>query len=442
MAYSSVHGRRPFERASKIAHSEIVNDPGVVEFVEHCLLPAAPPAGPLTDRLEDVPLSSGRITTVIAIDGGLTETHVREEFPSASIAFVALGPLLLRLTDLKYLDSMPFIGPDDMKRLKNIDRYCFAFPLRGVRYNKAASFSEGVRLRVHEFLAQGDGHLLGALKWLLCRGWAPTSQRQPWVIPRCPNSHCLARDFAFSHDGPDVLACPACRRPVFLSDALRLYERIDDEQGAGAVLSYLLTSLEQIVLVHLIRSVLSLKPSLLAEILFVKDGPLAFFGVTAPFHAPMRGLMKHLAEDFEAPLINLIGLEKSGAFVEHARAIQGRLGPFTAMALGSQYIYKYIVPGDPATGTFGANTYYGSKVIFTGGADDIYVGTVPTGEAVTEPRMADLYNGADVLRTTALLRSSMYDNALVPVALANKLVSLADVPSAEILKKFALAALS
>jgi len=35
------------------------------------------------------------------------------------------------------------------------------------------------------------------------------------------------------------------------------------------------------------------------------------------------------------------------------------------------------------------------------------------------------------------LRCSMYDNALVPVVLANRLVSLADVPSAEILKKFA-----
>jgi hypothetical protein len=35
----------------------------------------------------------------------------------------------------------------------------------------------------------------------------------------------------------------------------------------------------------------------------------------------------------------------------------------------------------------------------------------------------------------------MYDNALLPIALANRLVSLADIPSAEILKKFAQQAL-
>jgi hypothetical protein len=442
MAYSQVRGRRPYERASKIGHSEIINDPEVVAFVEACVLPAAPGVGSLEKKLEQIPLSSGRITTVIAIDGGLTETHVREEFPSASIAFVAMGPLLLQLADLDELDAMPFIGPDDMSRLKNIDRYSFAFPVRGIRYKKAPTFAEGVRLRVHEFLSHGDGHLLAALKWLLCRGWAPPAARQDWIVPRCPNSECFGRDFTFSHDGPDVVQCGVCGRPVFLADALRLYERIEEEQGAGAIVSYLLTSLEQIVLVHLIRSVLKIKPALLEEILFVKDGPLAFFGVTAPLHAPMRDLMKHLGEDFERPLINLIGLEKSGAFVEHARAIEDQLTPFAALALDSEYIYKYIVPGDPMTGAFGANTYYGAKVIFAGGSGDLYVGTVPTGDAVLVPRLKDLYNGADVLRATVLLRCSMYDNALIPVALANKLVSLADVPSAEILKKFVTKALA
>lgn len=34
------------------------------------------------------------------------------------------------------------------------------------------------------------------------------------------------------------------------------------------------------------------------------------------------------------------------------------------------------------------------------------------------------------------LRCSMYDQALVPIVLANKLVSLADFPSSEILAKF------
>src|SRR5205809_6172745 len=116
MAYTSVSGRKPFERASKIAHSQIVNDPHVIDFVNHCVLPKPPQPAALRSQLESIPSQTGRLQAVIAIDGGMTETFVRREFPSASIGFVAMGPLLLRLDDLRDLDRMPFIGPDDMAR--------------------------------------------------------------------------------------------------------------------------------------------------------------------------------------------------------------------------------------------------------------------------------------------------------------------------------------
>lgn len=86
---------------------------------------------------------------------------------------------------------------------------------------------------------------------------------------------------------------------------------------------------------------------------------------------------------------------------------------------------------------FGKNTYYGSKVIFRGENNDTYVATVPRREYLPSPSISDLFHAADVLNTTARLWCSMYDNALVPVVLANRLVSLADLPSSEILKKVA-----
>ena len=53
-----------------------------------------------------------------------------------------------------------------------------------------------------------------------------------------------------------------------------------------------------------------------------------------------------------------------------------------------------------------------------------------------EPKIEDLLNEPEILRVIAELRCAMYDSALLPVVLANRLVSLADVPSAEILKRF------
>src|SRR5687768_2259648 len=114
MPYHQVRGRRPYERASKIAHTEIITNPLVQEFIQGCTLPAPPPPGAIKKLVVPIEDSPKRPTTVIAIDGGLTETVVRKEYPSASFAFITMGPLLLKTTDLDDLDSVPFIGPEDM----------------------------------------------------------------------------------------------------------------------------------------------------------------------------------------------------------------------------------------------------------------------------------------------------------------------------------------
>ena len=438
MAYGQVRGRRPFERASKIAHAEILSNPTVQAFVEGCTLPSAPPADKLKGLLQALPAGDGRVSTIVAIDGGSTEVPVRKEFPSASIGFLTFGPLLLTLKDLALVDSQNFIGPEDMVRFRNIERYSMTLPLKGVRSDGAASFSEGVRNTVHQFLGETHPELLKALRWLVFREWLPQATRPSWSVVRCPHWTCNGGAITFKSDSPSQIPCSACGRPVYLADALRLYERVDEELGAAGILGYLLTALEQLVLVHLVRSVWEMKPALLREILFVKDGPLAFFGVTAPLHEPMRDLMIFLGtQDGGQPLLNLVGLEKSGPFVEHAILIEPLLAPRQYFLLNNEYIYRYVQPGDPAEQFFGRNTYYGAKLIFKGDARDTYVATVPNGTYQANPTFDRLFNGAEVLQVVSQLRCSMYDNALVPIVLANRLVSLADVPSSEILARFA-----
>lgn len=438
MGYSQAKGRRPFERASKIAHTEVLNNPVVQEFVKGCGLPDVPDRADLLASLQEIPRGTGRVKNVVAVDGGMTEVPVRKEFPSASIAFMTFGPLLLSLEYLAEVDRLPFIGPEDMSRFRDIRRYTAVIPVKGVRAPGAKSFRAGVRLSIQKFLAVDEPSLLEALRWLLFREWLPTDKRETWSIPRCPATDECNFSHEFRSGDPAEHPCPGCGRPVYLADAMRLYERIDDDLGAGGILGYLLTTLEQLVLVDLIRNVLAIKPSLLAEMLFVKDGPLAFFGVTAPLRKPMRELMQFLGTmDDGRPIVHLVGLEKSGAFVEHAVLIEPLLKPGQMLVLDDLYIRRYIAPGDPdSKDAFGGNTYYGCKVIFKGEGQDTYVATIPTAAFKTKPTFADLFNGAEVLRVTSQLRCSMYDNALVPVVLANRLVSLADVPSSEILAKF------
>ena len=63
--------------------------------------------------------------------------------------------------------------------------------------------------------------------------------------------------------------------------------------------------------------------------------------------------------------------------------------------------------------------------------------TLPTRDMMADPTPVDFPNLHVILMNIEKLRCDMYDDALFPVALVNKLVSLADHPSSRILTRFA-----
>jgi len=444
MGYTS-KGRKPFERASKIAHVDIIKNPDVQAYVGQCVLPSAPKPEFLDSMLAQLGnVDTSAVTAVIAVDGGYTETYLREEYPSASIAFFTFGPLLFEIAELRALDKKKFIAPEDLARLKRIERYTLVLPTKGVCRKDQPSLSATIRCTVHEFFTkthgEDDDKLITSLKWFLFRRWKRNlDDTFEQVIEHCP-SGCGHGATTFHYADQVEKVCPVCGQPVYLTDVFRLHERIDDELGAGGISAYVITMLEQLVLVHLFHNILErLKPSLMRNILFIKDGPLAFFGLVAPLYKPMRELVEHLLGEPcgpTGPTLRLAGLEKSGAFVEHAAAIQDRLKSGSHMVVGDSYIRRHIIPSE-AGATYGQNTYYGQKVLFRASDGEMYVATIPARSYMANPGASDIPHLEETLALIAELRCSMYDNSLIPVALANKLVSLSDFPSQRILTTFA-----
>jgi len=443
VGYSS-KGRKPIERASKISHIEIIKNAEVQAYIERCVLPSPPDPAALSSLVESLnEVDTSEVTTVIAIDGGYTETYVREEYPSACITFFTFGPLLFRLSDLRQLDTKRFIAPEDLQRLKNIERYTLVLPTKGIRQDDQPSLAATIRKAVFDFFEAKRGNdgdqLIVSLRWFLFRRWKrPHDGSIDVQLAHCPFD-CGQGVIAFHHDDPSEMLCPTCNRPVYLTDVFRLHERVDEETGGSGIAAYVMTMLEQLVLVHLIHNILNLKESLLRQILFIKDGPLAFFGLVAPLYKPMRELVEHLLDEPggpHGPTLRITGLEKSGAFVEHAASVQDRLPPGSYFVVGDAYIRKYIVPGGDASATFGQNTYYGQKVFFRAKTGEMHVVTIPAKTYTGSPQAQDIPHLDEVLSLVGELRCSMYDNALIPVALANKLVSLSDFPSQRILTNF------
>lgn len=438
MAYASKYGKRPAEYASKSAHSQVVNDPSVRDFLKQCSLPKRADEVSIPDHAElpFEPVADNPIRHVIAIDGGYDEVIVRSEFPSSTMCFFQFGALIFSVEDLDGLEEQPFIDPDDMSKLKRIQRMKLVLPIRNIAFKEESTLTDSVRRAVHDFFHQkmDDERLADTLRWFIFQEYGP--KLSAWTLASCPvcgapNIQLRRSEIRSNHTFP----CDNCGGEIYLTDVFRLHEAVDDELGAGGILGYVTTTIEQIILVHLIRLILKTKPAMLAQILFIKDGPLAFFGQTANMHKPMRELIKHL---FDHSTLYLAGLEKSGSFVEHADAITSKLDPGTVLILDNDYIYRYVLPGkaDPAN-PYGRTTYYSNKLIFKTHGGRVYVMSLPTREVLAHPKGDDFENLSVILTNIEKLRCDMYDNALVPVALANKLVSLANHPSSRILQKFA-----
>lgn len=310
-------------------------------------------------------------------------------------------------------------------------------PTRNLMAKGQKSLTGFVRRSLFDFFCQevGDGNLIKTLQWIVFEEFEFPG-RDDHQLSSCPG--CGIRGITLTKREMDESFqwhCPSCQEPIFMTDVFRIHDVVDDELGAGGAVAYVQNLVEQMLIVHYIRVMLLHMPDFLRRVLFIKDGPLAFFGPKANMHVLVRNLMTFLYENHS---IFLTGVEKSGMFVDHAHEIAQKLRPGTALMLSSEYIYRYIIHGRAGiTQPYGNSTYYGDKVIFKSQASQVYVLTVPTSRARTEPQVLDLFNLDIVLTNVQLLKCDMYNSALIPVALVNKLVSLANYPSSRILQRFA-----
>lgn len=440
MSYSSRYGKRPIEQGSLSSHSHIINDTEVQDFINNCAYPKEKESIQLDPALlvnVDYP-ASDPIQHIIAVDGAYTLVSVKKTFPSSLITFFQFGILLLHTKDLDAMANEPFISRVSMERLKDLERSKLVLPTKNVAYRESLSITDAVRTGIFGyFQMRNEGTcLLDTLYWFLFELYdQPVDTYQLASCPHCSELKVELKRTEMA--GGFSQPCPVCSREILLTDVFRFHEVVDDEAGAGGILGYLTNLIEHFNLIHTIKSIVDLAPVLLNYFLLLKDGPLAFFGQTANMHKPMRKLCNYLSEKHN---LYLAGLEKSGAFVEHAGEIKDLLQPGQALLLSNEHIYKYILPGRPESqDPFGKTSYYSGKVIFKSRDHRMHVITLPleNSEMLFNPQVDDLKNFHTILWNIEKLRCDMYDNAIVPVALANKLISLSNRPSTVILEKFA-----
>ena len=440
MAYNQ--DKRPFEFASKSNHTHLIRDVEIQGFLNNCSIPYSRDAIELDDRfLHDVNYEvDDKIKFIVAVDGGDATIPVKDKFPSSTMTFFQFGANLLSIEDLAGLKKTAFIDPEDISKLKELDRIKLALPTKNLAKKNAekgkATLSFFVRETLYSFFKK-QGYL-ATLKWFLFEEYKSTPE-ETYVISTNPDDE-EGKKFVINrqNDITEDYRVKTEKGSFFLTDVFRLHEAIDEDLGANGIIAYVRNLVEHFILIHTIKGLYEQRKETVQNVIFIKDGVLAFFGQTANMHNPMRNLLNFLSSNNIN--VNLVGVEKSGAFVEHALEIKERLSGGQYFLLSNNYIYKYIKPGDPNTSEpFGRTSYYSCKLFFKTRDEKIYVLTLPSisKETVLNPQKEDFPNVDKILRHIELLKSDMYDNSLLPIALANKLVSISDHPSSSILEKFA-----
>lgn len=440
------YANHSFERGSRISHSYIINDDDVKQYLNNCEIPVETEDVELNDGLKyeiEYP-DKNTIEFIVAVDGESTTIPVKKSFPSSLITFFQFGSLLIKGSDLDEMEKKPFVSPSDINKLKKIEREKFVLPTKNVALKKGIDFRTTVREAIHEFYKKkhsGTTSILETLYWFIFEQYNPSSTKNSYKLSQCP--HCGTKDTYLEKDRIDISnyswTCThdKCNKEILITDIFRLFENVDNDAGARGVITYLESVTESFLTIHTIKSLMEIEKGLVDRFLFVKDGPLSFGGETANMHKPMQALLTYLNQNNK---INLVGVETSGAFVDHARQIKDKLNPGQVFLLNNEHIYTYIQVGNHKEQQYGSTSYYSGKFIYKSFDERIYVLTLPVENHNTyynQPELTDLKNIQEILMNIDKLRCDIYENALIPVAVANKLVSLTNHPSSNILERFA-----
>lgn len=449
------------EFASKASHFDILKNPEIMEFLGECSYltpPSDEECEALADRyLEPPPIDQIKMPSfVIAVDGSNYEASIDEKLPSTKIGYIKVGSILIDLEQFDSLRVGRFVDPFRVADLQNNNSaLTFFAPSSNISWGKKKDVRDSFRAILDQQLSSektrfDESDPLTSLRTTLFHlasrrpGEMFTGNPRELKIYKCPT---CGRGPLAVEDVPDQQYCSFCENEIYPSDCLRLWEEINEFQSNNATISRLMMILEHIVPIHYMRYFLKKAPALLGGMAFFVDGPLAIFGTAAWLH---RSIMIYLQEinnrlkKFEVPPLLIIGLQKTGQVVDHVNFVDRFLPNNRLFPIDDAYRYKYILSGREASGNgFGFETYYGQDFIYKTPSGRTFVMGLPYPFSSKETpeisfiqektKFARYEKLPQALRVINHFESDLYENAVVPIALAHRYTAISLQPGGRVL---------
>lgn len=448
------------EYASKTAQSEFLRNPDIQSFLGQCEFltpPSDEEAQTMADRFSEPPDTDVKLNSfVVAIDGSSHESSIDDKLPSTKVGYIKIGAILIDLEEYSLLREGKYVDPFKVAKLQdNNSALTFSVPSANIRWGNKKSVRDSFRAFVdHQFMGPltrfKENDLQTSLRSTLFHlaSLRPkemhTGDLNKLKIHKCPD---CGNGPLEVEDIPEQQVCSFCGADIYPTDCLRVWEEVSDFQSNQAAISRLMLILEHLIPIHYMRHFYTNAPLLLSNIAFFVDGPLAVFGTAAWLHRSimifLQEVNKKLAKFDQLPL-TIIGLQKTGQVVDHVNLINRFLPNNRLFAIDDEYRYKYILSGrDPSENGFGYETYFGQDFIFKTPSGRVFVFALPYPYAskdskgpsfITEKTRFENYPQLQqALKLITHLESDLYENAVVPIALAHRYTAISFQPGGRVL---------
>ena len=436
----------PYERefAPRLGHVPAASSAAIQEAMTRWVIPAVTADKseiekrliPLTELASEESRPPPKFA--FAFDGSDIEVPAREKYPSVTVGFLQIGGALVDLDKFFNSDDHGLVDPRKLRQAMDARSIQSVLP-GSMIVRPGMTGIETWRLELDQMFRTSGfteaGETFSLQDALLTMHGEPGSPAGSIEIGKC--SSCETTDVPVAADDA---TCPVCASQLYVTDVLRTHDEFAESGSNMVPFTRVMNAAERLLSLGYIDWLYTHYPAALATTLFIQDGPLAFFGTTAPLKrrwlSYWAALNAKLSQQGHLPPL-LVGVEKSRTFVEHASAIADHIPDCHLMWLDNQYIQTRIRAKDPSK-WYGQDEFYGRRFFYKTSTGRMLVITVPRlpegvpyNDSKKPGKPPDQYANPALyptLRATleALdrVQTRMYANAVIPVALAHEAVAL------------------
>lgn len=351
-------------------------------------------------------LNDLKIKYVFAFDGSKTQIALDTGFPGAEVGILKISQCFVQLELMKEYESKQFAHPAEYDEIfinQSFEATIPGFNVGSEEYNDPKDFFRSV---IYSQLKNNYNSFLDVLikrtgqdieKKTFLQSYLNVLVKRPEATScshPCERCNYLGiplrlQDFYDEHSSDDNFRlnhkvkchCKNSPKDVFITDFLRFHEGFSNSGSNDGLYSQVMSFFEKMIFLNLLHILEDFfineeKNPLFEDCAFILDGPLALYNYAAWFSQSLADEIIRLSDKSD---MLIIGVEKTGHFVEHLRDLDAisspedkALEPGFLFFLDDKYIKKF-VKFSSGTTPYGQNSYFGKKLYYKNHQNQLFV---------------------------------------------------------------------